>query len=67
MKVDVKPLTIVGIEAEIRMFEERYGLPSNRLADTFVEGEPTEEQLRWSMLYTTLQAARGAASRTARP
>lgn len=54
----VEPLSMRQIEDELSLYEERYGLPSDRLHEAFLQGEPTEHQRRWHMLYVALQAAK---------
>jgi hypothetical protein len=54
----IEPLSIRQLEDELTIYEERYGLPSDRLHEAFPQGEPTDDQRRWHMLYVALQAAK---------
>ena len=46
MKTDVRPLSLRTLEAEVRVFERRYGLPSDRMTEVFQAGEPDADQRR---------------------
>lgn len=53
---DVQPLSIAAIRAELKAYEDQYGLPSDRMTEAFDRGEPTDDQMRWVTLYAALAA-----------
>ena len=62
MRVEVRPTTVADLEARLRCFEERYGVPSERLGDAFADGE-TDDLREWSGVYRTWLAVTRAAVR----
>jgi hypothetical protein len=63
MKTDVRPLGLSQLEARVRAYEEHYGLPSERMTEVFVDGEPDDDQRQWSHSYSLLVSARLAVAR----
>ncbi len=52
-------LTIEDLRARVRLFEERYGVPSDRMREAFLlDGQliETEDLRAWSALWRTLRA-----------
>ena len=61
IKTDVRPTTIAQIETVVHSFEEHYGLPSDRMAEAFMEAGrlvETDDLHTWSQYYASLKAAR---------
>ena len=60
MAAVVIKLSVETLSAEVRRYEERYGLPSERMREAFRGRDSREsaELRRWSRLYRTLEAAR---------
>lgn len=65
VKTDVQSRSLSSLAEEVRAYEIRFGVPSDRLPEAFMDGqlEETPELHRWSLLYLTLQAAQRAAGR----
>lgn len=63
MKTDVRPLRLEDLAKQVREFEVRYGVPSDRMHELFEDGEPSPTLRKWSLLYRTLESARRAAAR----
>jgi hypothetical protein len=53
-KTELHTLTLEVIEARLSFYEQKYGVPSSRLADAFRRGDQLEESedfFDWSSLY----------------
>jgi hypothetical protein len=60
LKTELRFVTVKDLQAQLAAYEQRYGVPSDRLADAFtIDGEvqETEDFLAWSTLYAALQAS----------
>lgn len=60
LKTELRFVTVKDLQARLSEYEQRYGVPSDRLADAFtVNGklQETEDFLAWSTLYAASQAS----------
>jgi hypothetical protein len=60
LKTELRFVTVKDLQARLAEYEQRYGVPSDRLADAFVkdgELQETEDFLTWSTLYAASQAS----------
>jgi hypothetical protein len=60
LKTELRFVTVKDLQTQLAEYEQRYGVPSNRLADAFTtdgELQETEDFLAWSTLYAASQAS----------
>ena len=66
LKTELRFVTVKDLQARLSEYEQRYGVPSDRLADAFItdgELQETEDFLAWSTLYAASQASTGKPKR----
>lgn len=67
MNVKVEPLGIRELEAELRFYEEEFGMPSEVFVQAFVAGEAPEileeTALEWAMAYESWRLVSGTRER----
>ena len=67
MKVELSRVNLAALEERLAAFERRFGVPSERMADAFMQGGrlvETEEFRSWSEVYATVRATRRLAHRS---
>jgi len=60
LKTELRFVTVKDLQKRLAEYEERYGIPSDRLADAFTadgELQETDEFHAWSALYAAVQAS----------
>jgi hypothetical protein len=60
LRTEVRFVTVKELETQLAEYEQRYGVPSDRLAEAFTsDGElrETEDFFTWSTLYAAFQAS----------
>ena len=60
LKTELRFITVTDLQAQLAEYEQRYDVPSDRLAEAFTpygELQETEDFLSWSTLYAAFQAS----------